>query len=469
MRTRFLQVLVCLALLALGFTATSCRKDTGSAAGSAKYHCPMHPTYVSDRPGDCPICNMKLVPIKDAKAAPAVSEQKKPSGASGEYACPDHPDFIFDQPGVCGICNKKLEPIHPEGHADHEAAAAGAAGRIAVALSPEKQQLIGLKTSVVAKRELAGVVRASAVLEHDETRQAKIAPRFGGWVQKLFVNFTGQHVEQGEPLFSVYSPELVAAENEYLLARQRLEQLKTNAAGADAESSRRLVESARRRLTLWGVGDEELRVLEQSGQAHDEVLMRAPVSGHVLAKTAVQGKAFMAGETLYELGALSSLWLRALVQESDFPRIKVGQKAKVILPYAAYASYESKVAFLYPHIDPQTRRAQIRLELENPQHQLRPDMWANVEISTSEGEVLVLPASAVIDTGVRHVAFVLREDNHLEPREVKIGARTDDWWEVQAGVKEGEKVVTRALFLVDAESQLKSAISGMTGNGEHQH
>ena len=478
MRNRLI-LLTVLPLLALGLLPAGCKKSESGhqraeAAQSKKYHCPMHPTYVSDKPGDCPICNMKLVPIKGAPASDG-SKSGKTEGAAKptRYHCPMHPTYTSDKPGDCPICGMKLVPIK-EGQ-DHSAHGAGQAeepkvpGRIAISLSPDKQQMIGLRTSTVEKRELSQAVRTTATFEHDETRLARIAPRFGGWVRDLKINFTGQQVEKGQPLLTVYSPDLLSAENEYLLAFQRLEQLKKTPADPQYESARRLVESARRKLTLWEIGEEEIRAIEQTGQPKDELLVRSPVSGHVVAKTAVEGKFFMAGETLYEIADLSHLWLRAYVFEFESPLIKVGQKARVILPYLGNKTYESTVTFLYPHIEPQTRRAEIRLEVDNPQHELRPAMWGNVELDASFGEVLAVPASAVIDTGARYVAFVQRDDEHLEPRELKIGTKTDDYYEVLDGVKDGEKVVTRALFLVDSESQLKAAIAGMGAAGGHQH
>jgi Cu(I)/Ag(I) efflux system membrane fusion protein len=420
-RLRFATILLlALCVLSAGFFVAGCGQSnsTSGQPAAAKFHCPMHPTYTSDRPGDCPICNMKLVPIGGQE-----------SSQTGHMA--------------------------------------SLPGRTTIAISPEKQQMIGLRTAVVAKQRLTEVIRTTAVFEHDETRLAKIAPRFAGWVRDLKVNFTSQAVEKGEPLFTVYSPELFAAENEYLLVFKRLSQFKAAGTADGLDSARRLAESARRRLTLWQVGDAEIRALESNGEPKDELLIRSPVSGHVISKTAVEGKAFAAGETLYEIGSMSPIWLRASVTESDMPLVREGQKARVILPYLGNKTYESKVTFLYPHLEAQTRRGEVRLEVDNPNHELRPQMWANVEIEAGFGEVLAAPASAVIDTGERYVAFVLRADNHLEPREVTIGTKTDDWWEVKGGLKEGEKVVTRALFLVDSESQLKAAIAGMTGGNEH--
>jgi RND family efflux transporter MFP subunit len=447
---------------ALGFTLVGCHKPD-AAGRSTKYHCPMHPTYVSDRPGDCPICNMKLVPVKGAGEAASAAKATPKASGNFNYQCPQHPDYTFDQPGTCDFCGTQLVRLPAEG------TDAGVPGRTIVAISPEKRHLIGLRTTPVLRTNLTQTLRTTATIEHDETRLTRIAPRFGGWAQKLFVNFTGQEVEKGQPLLTVYSPELFAAESEYLLAWQRLTQTRTNASGLETESARRMYESARRRLRLWEIGEDEIRALEQSGQPHEELLWRAPVAGHVMAKTAIEGKAFMAGETLYEIGDLSHLWLRAYVYEADLPLVRTGQTARVILPYLGHKVYESRVKFLYPHIEPQTRRAQMRLELENPRHELRPEMWANVEIAARLDATLAVPASAVIHTGTRFVAFVLRADDHLEPRELKLGFQTDDWAQVLGGVKQGEQVVTRALFLVDAESQLKAAIAEMAAGSEHQH
>ena len=411
---------------ALFVTGCSEKDKPAATKGEPKYYCPMHPSYTSDRPGDCPICNMKLVPIKSANPA---SEHAAHNGTSSNVA-----------------------PVP---------------GRIAVQISPEKQQLIGVSFSPVEKRDLSRTLRTTGIVQHDETKLSKIAPRFGGFVRKLIVNYTGQYVKKGDPLFTVYSPELFATEREYLLAYEQAQKAKD--LPELQKTTQRMLEAARKRLELWEINDEEIGELEKGGKPRDEVIFRSPVSGHVVAKTAVSGKSFMAGETLYEIADLSHLWVRASVYEYELSSIKVGQDARVVFPALDNKTYESKVSFIYPHIDPQARRAEVRLELENPKHELRPDMWADVEIAINLGNALTIPDSAVIDTGNRFIAFVEGADNHLEPREVKVGARTDDSIQVLDGLKEGEKVVTRALFLVDSESQLKAAIAGMGAAGAHQH
>jgi RND family efflux transporter MFP subunit len=411
-------LLALVAVLATGFIAgcgnshSPHADQAGGATAAKKYHCPMHPSYVSDRPGDCPICNMKLVPIGESKA-------------SGDM------------------------PSLP--------------GRVTIHLDPEKRQLIGLATSLVQTQRLIRTVRATARLSHDETTLTRIAPRFGGWVRKLHVNYTGQRVEQGAPVLTIYSPELLNTESDYLIAFR-------NARGQtnNIEAARQL-ENSRRRLELMQVDTGEIRALEQRDAASDEMVFRAPVGGHVIAKTAVEGKSFMAGESLYEIAPLHRLWVLAAVPELELGAVREGQKARVRFPHHGQTEIESTVAFINPHIDPQSRRGEVRLEIDNADHALKPDMWATVEIEQNLGDVLSVPASAVIDTGTRNLAFVDRAEGHIEPRDVKIGERTDDYWQVLDGLKSGEKVVTRALFLVDSESQLRAVVAGMGASGEHKH
>lgn len=453
--------------------------QTARAAGGQRYHCPMHPTYVSNRPGDCPICNMKLVLIRDdprSKARPATpaSDDKIAVVKPGQYYCPMGVEHVQDQPGKCPKCGMDLvqkqdTPAGHESHAMDAETASPVPGRIAISLSPDKRQLIGLTLAKVEKRDLTRAVRTVALVEHDETRYTRVAPRFAGWVRKLHVNFTGAPVEKDQPLFTVYSPELYSTENEYLVAWRGVGRLPADAAAARRDSAQALLESARLRLALFEIGDAEVRELEQRGQAGAELLFRAPFSGHVIVKNAVEGQAFPAGETLFEIADLSHLWLRAYVYESELPLVAAGQDAVVHFPHLNHRSFPAKVTFIYPHIEPRTRRAALRLELDNPEHLIRPDMWADVELAINTGEKLTVPAGAVIDTGQRYVAFVDGPEEHLEPREVKIGARTDDYYEVVSGLKEGELVVARALFLVDSESQLKAALAGLGAAGGHTH
>lgn len=472
-----------LATIVFGFAGvlSGCGKTASETAdvGGQKYHCPMHPTYVSNRPGDCPICNMKLVPIREDATPPkpmtAAPDEKTAHIKLGEYYCPMHPSIISNTPGICPDCEMDLIQKKESAEAcclgEHGGVQSNkpVPGRVSISLSPEKRNLIGLTLATVEQRALARTVRATALVEHDETRYARIAPRFTGWVRDLHVNFTGAAVEKGQPLFSVYSPELFATENEYLSLRRTADQLKPDAPSAQRDSVQNLLEATRLRLALFEVGETEIEQLEQRGKASAELLFRAPFSGHVVVKNAVQGKAFSAGETLYEIADLDHLWLRAYVYEFELPLIAVGQAAEIHFPHLGNLAVNGDVTFIYPHIERQSRRGEIRLEIDNPGQRIRPDMWASVEIHVDSGERLSVPASSVINSGQRYVAFVAGDDQHLEPREVKVGMKTDDYYEVLSGLSQGEKVVSRALFLVDSESQLKSAIAGMISAETHQH
>jgi membrane fusion protein, copper/silver efflux system len=425
----------CTLLTAIGLfiAGNGCDFGSGRHAGpsiqkiAAKYRCPMHPQQVTDHPSDCPSCGMKLVLVKATQPA------------AGSFT--DHAGQKMDMGETKNV-----------------------QGRMAITLPLEKEQLIGLRTAPVEWRELAETVRATATVQPDETRQATIAARFSGWVRSLKVNYTGQAVTNGQPLLTVYSAELLAAENDYHLAWLSCEKTSTSGTPEQREATKRRMEVARRRLEVWQVGDEELRALEQNGPPGDELLLRSPVAGYILTKDAFVGYTFRPGDSLYQVADLSHVWLRAFVFEHELGQIEVGQKAWVTFPHQGNRLCECAVSFIAPRIDPQTRRGEIRLELDNPKGDLRLDSWANVEIEVPLGKRLTIPASAVIDTGTRFVAFAQLEGGSLEPRELNVGLKTDDYIEVLEGVKEGERVVTRALFLVDSESQFKAAVADI-GSG----
>ncbi len=385
------------------------------------YYCPMHPSYTSSKPGDCPICGMKLVPLKK-----------------------DYDEHTHKTPSI----NE-----------------ASIEGRVSITISPEKQQKIGVRFENIEKKKLIKTIRFTSVVEHDETRYATIAPRFGGWIQKLFGNYIGQELEKGEPLMTVYSPEVLSGTAQYIVALEQFEKIKTNPSNPEYNRAKELVESARKKLSLWELGAQEIQQTEEKRISTGEVLLRSPISGHIINKTALEGRYFTAGETLYEIGDLSNLWVRVYVYEQDYPFIKTGQLAHVFFPYLN-KNVDGIISFIYPHINEKTRRAEVRLEIKNQDRFLRPGMWANVEIELNYGVMLLIPASAVIDTGSRYIAFV-RLNEQFQPRELKIGLKSDDFYQIIEGIDEGEKVVANPLFLIDSESQIKSAILGITNDKQH--
>lgn len=337
-----------------------------------------------------------------------------------------------------------------------------------VRISVEKVQKLGVRTEAATLRELVRDVRAVGVLSADERRLATVNPRFEGWIEKLYVNTTGQRVQRGQPLMEVYSPDLVSTQQEYLIAWRGVQSLKGSSPQI-AASMEQLADSALQRLRNWEVSDQEIRQLRDDGQPRQSVLMRAPVSGVVLERMAVQGMRFMPGETLYRIADLSKVWLLADVYEQDLSLIKVGAPVSVRVTAYPSRTFTGRVSFVYPTVAQETRTARARVELPNPDGLLKPDMYAEAQIQAHAGggKRLAVPDSAIIDSGTRRIVLVQRGEGLFEPREVKTGGRSGAYVEVTEGLSEGEVVVTSANFLIDAESNLKAALSGFGGHGAH--
>lgn len=323
-------------------------------------------------------------------------------------------------------------------------------------IGTDKVQKLGVKSEAAALRQLDRTLRATGRIETNERRTYAISPKFEGWVERLYVNTTGQTVSKGQPLFEVYSPELVSAQGEYALAVQGLATLKD----ADAEAKagmQRLADASRARLKNWDVADTA-----SSNTDSSRVTFRSPVTGIVLEKKAVQGMRFMPGETLYQIADLSSLWVIAEINEQDIGQVRTGSPAQVSVDAWPDRRFDGKVDFIYPTLDSATRTVQVRIELNNPKGVLKPAMFANVQIAVGKGsKVLTVPTSAVIDSGARQVVLVRLAEGRFEPRVVALGNRSDNYVEVRDGVVEGEQVVTSANFLLDSESNLKAALGGM--------
>ncbi len=335
-----------------------------------------------------------------------------------------------------------------------------------IVVSPEKVQRLGVRTAKVERRALDADVRTTGRVEVDERRQFTITPKFEGYVERLYVNATGQFVARGDRLFDAYSPDLLAAQREYAIAAQGLAQ----ASGGDpvtAAGMKRLADAALARLRNWDVTDEEIAALAAGGEPRRTLGFRAPVAGIVMEKKAVQGMRFMPGEMLYQIADLSSVWLIADVFERDIGRVGVGQMARASFESYPGRTFSGRITYVYPTLKAETRSARVRIELPNPDGKLKPAMYAQVELQTAPGKggsapPLAVPNSAVIDSGTRQVVLVDRGEGRFEPRPVKLGARGDEYTSVLEGVKEGESIVVAANFLIDAESNLKAALGSMS-------
>jgi membrane fusion protein, copper/silver efflux system len=332
-----------------------------------------------------------------------------------------------------------------------------------VAISPERIQMLGVRTEAASLRPMAHTVRAVGTVAADERRISVVNPKFEGWIEKLLVNATGQAVRRGDALLEVYSPDLVLAQREYLVARSAAADM----AQADAmarDNAKAIAAAALSRLKNWDISADQLARLQRTGTATRTLTLTAPIGGIVMEKTALQGLHFGAGDMLYRIVDLSSVWLLADVFEQDLAQIRPGQSAAITVQAYPGRVFDGRVAFVYPTVNAQTRTAKVRIEVPNPELLLKTDMYATVEIAApvETATVLAVPDSAVLDTGTRQTVLVDRGEGRFEPRAVKLGPRAGGYVAVLDGLREGEKVVTGANFLIDAESNLRAALQAFT-------
>jgi Cu(I)/Ag(I) efflux system membrane fusion protein len=332
-----------------------------------------------------------------------------------------------------------------------------------VALSPERLQAIGVKFELAKYRPVERSIRTVGQVEVDERRLAHVNIKLEGWIDQLFVNSTGERVKKGKILFTLYSPDLVATQTEYLLALKSQQTLGQSTFPEVAERAKSLLDVTRRRLKLWDITEDHIEDLERTGEVQRTLPIHAPLTGTVIKKVALAGMYVKPGDELYTIADLSQIWITADVYESELPFVKVGQMATVSLSYDPGTVLQGRIVFIYPVLDPQTRTAKVRFELANPGERLKPGMYTNVELKSALGIRLFVPTEAILDSGERQVMFIHLGEGRLEWRTVKLGVRAGDWVEVLEGLKEGEHIVTSANFLIDSESQLKAAVGGMKG------
>ena len=329
-----------------------------------------------------------------------------------------------------------------------------------VTIDPRRQQLIGVRTVAAIRTSLATTIRTVGSVRAAETRLADVNVKVDGWIRDLYVDYTGQAIAKGQPLFRLYSPDLLATESEYLLALRTRDQLRQSQIADARERADQLVASARQRLALWDLPEDELRALDEQRRPHDAVTFRSPVSGVVLEKTAVQGMHVMAGQTLYKIADLSVVWVEADIYEGELSLVRVGNRAAVTLDAYPDERFAGRVTYIYPYVDEKTRTNKVRYEFANRGGRLKPGMFANVQMSAPSGMAIVVPTNAVLDSGKEQVVFVGKGDGYFEPRRVKIGRRLEDHIQILDGLKEGELVAMGATFFLDSESQLHASLQG---------
>jgi membrane fusion protein, copper/silver efflux system len=346
----------------------------------------------------------------------------------------------------------------PASTAANGVSAPGEVARGDVFIDPQRQQLIGVRLASVTHEAMAGVVRTTGVVRYDETRLTDVNVKLEGWIRDLRVDYTGQLVRQGQPLFTLYSPDLLTTQNEYLLALKSRDQMQTSQVADAREYANRLVDAARQRLALWDLSPGQLAELERTRQPVEAVTFTSPASGYVLEKTAIQGMHVTPGQTLYKLADLSSVWVEADIYEQEIAQLRVGQRAAVTLDAYPGESFTGRAVYIYPFVEENTRTVKVRFQFANARGRLKPGMYANVQLQGGSDMRLTVPTDAVLDSGRQRVVFVARGDGMFTPRTVQVGRRFADRIEILDGVKEGEQVATGATFFLDSESQLHAGL-----------
>ncbi|MCI0694248.1 efflux RND transporter periplasmic adaptor subunit [candidate division KSB1 bacterium] len=431
---------------------------------------PMIPGFKSPTPGKSPM-GMEMIPVyadsqmaeTETMEAHAEHEGHGQENEIDYYTCTMHPSVKSKEPGKCPICSMDLVPVMKKAKVD--------TGKVDLtfSVSPVKQQLIGVKFSTAEVVPLHKTIRAVGRVDYDERKLAVVNLKISGWIKDLLVDYTGQFVGKGQPLFTIYSPELVSTQEEYLQARRALQSLPMAAMSMDNRQQtssppttyinpQEVLNTAKQRLLLWDLTEAQIAELEQRGQPETYLTIYSPINGHVIEKMALKGMHVEPGMRLYKFADLSTVWVYADVYEYELLHVKVGQSATITLSYLPGETFEGRITYVFPYLNMNTRTARVRIELPNRDGKLKPEMYAEVEIFVDLGNKLAIPESAVLNTGVRQIVFVDKGDGIFEVRFVQLGARAKGLYEITEGLQAGERVVSYANFLIDAESKVQGVL-----------
>ncbi len=415
---------------------------------------PMHPAYKSDKPGIAPDCGMRLEPVYEEGGT---AEKLKADRTILYYVDPQDANYRSEKPGLNPETGNELKPVY-----------AGEPPPGAFQVPDNKRQLAGVRLTKAEYTSATDTIRSVGKVSFDETRITRVHTRIEGWIERVFADFTGKLVEQGRPLLTIYSPEMLASQQEYLLAlraKHDLAQSSMESARGDAAS---LIEAARRRLELWDLSEAQIREVERTGKPIRSVTLYAPASGYIITRNAFPNQRITPETELYTLADLSHVWVLADVFEMDAPRVRLGQPAAVSLSYSPGIRMAGRVSYILPQVDPMTRTVKARIEVANRNLLLKPDMYADVEFAIGTGRRLTVPSDAVVDTGLAKTVYVDHGSGYFETRRITTGVTVGDRIEVLSGLRAGERVAASGNFLLDSESRLKAPMSQMA-HGEHAH
>jgi RND family efflux transporter MFP subunit len=399
----------------------------------------------------------KHIPWRGASHPTASAKQSAPANSETQkrilyWYDPMHPAYHSDKAGIAPDCGMALVPMYESKTPAEQASA----DKGLIHMPASQQHALGIRLTTVEEQSVSRTLRTSGVVTADETRIAHVHVKTSGWVEEVYANFVGQLVHRGEPLFTVYSPDIVATQQEYLIARRGQQQLGHSQYDEVAKSSQSLMDSARERMKLWDLTDKQIAQLDRTGEVSKTVTVYSPVSGFITDRKAFPHTSTSGDMDLYTIADLSRVWVTADVFEADLPYVKVGQKAVIHFPYAPGKIITGRVGYSYPVLDPQTHTAKIRIEVANPGMLLKPNMLADVELTIDYGRHLVVPAEAVLNSGTMQTVFFSRDDTTFEPRMVTMGATVDGKTILTSGVKKGETIVQSGNFLLDSDTRLNA-------------
>lgn len=442
-------VITLAALVVAGFLLKPSAQDHRSATKAKSeqlYTCGMHPQVIQNKPGNCPICGMKLTRIRKQAGPGAGAKERKVK----YYKSTMLPGEVRQTPGKDSM-GMDMVPVYENEAADESSA---------ITIDPVTIQNMSIRTSEVVRGPLRRTIRTVAIIDYNEPSLVDVTTKFKGWIEKLYVDATGQQVHRGEPLFEIYSPELYSAEVEYLIALNSPTNTLREGAG--------LKFSSLTKLKYFDISDEQIAELEKTRQPRKTLRILSPSDGFVVEKMAVEGQMVEPGMKIYRLADLSLVWVYAQIYEQDLVYIKLGQEAVMKLSYLPGRQFRGRVTYIYPNVDEKTRTARVRMEFHNPGFFLKPGMFASVAITSElEPSVLLAPDSAILRSGEKNTVFVALEGGRFDPRTVTLGPQAEnDQYQVISGLNEGEKVVTSGQFMLDSESQLREAIQKMIEPGK---
>lgn len=369
------------------------------------------------------------------------------------YHCGMHPWITSDKPGKCPICGMDLTPVYKKDSKNSEGM---------VSIDPVMEQNIGVKTEMVTKRKLTHTIRTTGHVDYDETKQTVITTKFSGYIEKLYVDYTGKPVQKGEPLFEIYSPELVAVQQEYLQAIRYKGTMKSANDSAVSSGANDLLQSAKKKLLYWDISPSQIKELEQSGNITKTLTIYSPFSGVVVEKNVFEGMQVQAGVNLLKLADISKMWVYADVYENELSLVKNGEAVTIELPDNTATTLQGKISYIYPFLQEQTRTAKLRIEFSDKNHLLKKDMYVTVNIiPTVSINAIAVPEQSVIHSGSRNIVVMAMGNGKFMSMEVKLGALADGYYEIIEGLKEGDVIVTSSQFLIDSESNLKAGTSSM--------